>query len=353
MCCATRNERARRTGLHHEVTRTALNLAEALNLRCRPTEAITYADRGIEVAREHDLRFNLNSLVSQRARSQLLTAAWDGASTDLHSVLAEEDLSPANRSDALTVLGTIRARRGDPGALVALDEARALALPYAEMQLTVPVQLARAEARWLNDDAAGAARELEAVTQEYADHAEPWFASGLTLWSHRAGLDHPARTEIPDHIALWVDGDVRRAAQLFEELGCPYEAADALGDSTEVDDLRESLSRLQVLGARPRARQVTRRLRDLGVREVIAHGPRASTRANPAGLTNRELEVAALVAQGLTNAEIADALVVSPKTVDHHVSAILGKLGASSRRKVAAAAVAAGIDLTSGAPGEK
>ena len=76
---------------------------------------------------------------------------------------------------------------------------------------------------------------------------------------------------------------------------CPYEAADALGDSTDVDELREALDRLVQLGARPRAQQVTRRLRELGVRD-LPRGPRASTLANSAGLTARELEVAGLLA---------------------------------------------------------
>ena len=74
-------------------------------------------------------------------------------------------------------------------------------------------------------------------------------------------------------------------------------------------------------------------------------GPGPATRANAAGLTARELEVAALLANGLTNGEVATRLVLSPKTVDHHVSAVLSKLGVRSRRDVAAAASAMGIDL--------
>src|SRR5204863_7275481 len=87
-----------------------------------------------------------------------------------------------------------------------------------------------------------------------------------------------------------------------------------------------------------------RRLRELGVREV-PRGPRASTRANPAGLTSRELEVATLLAQVLTNAEIADQLIVAQKTVDHHVSSVLTKLGVSTRRHVVSAAAARRLDL--------
>ena len=59
----------------------------------------------------------------------------------------------------------------------------------------------------------------------------------------------------------------------------------------------------------------------------------------PAGLTPRQLEVLSLLSEGLTNAEIADRLVVSPRTVDHHVAAVLTKLGATTRREAARRAV--------------
>jgi DNA-binding NarL/FixJ family response regulator len=89
---------------------------------------------------------------------------------------------------------------------------------------------------------------------------------------------------------------------------------------------------------------VERRLRDQGVRGV-RRGPRPATRANPAGLTARELEVLALVAEGLRNAEIAERLVVSEKTVGHHVSAVLRKLEVRSRVDAGREAARLGIEL--------
>jgi DNA-binding NarL/FixJ family response regulator len=80
-----------------------------------------------------------------------------------------------------------------------------------------------------------------------------------------------------------------------------------------------------------------RRLRELGVRG-LARGPRPATRANPANLTTSELEVLALVAEGLRNAEIAERLFISAETVEHHVSAILAKLGVHTRGEAAKAA---------------
>lgn len=96
------------------------------------------------------------------------------------------------------------------------------------------------------------------------------------------------------------------------------------------------------MGARPAAEALRRAMRARGVRD-IPRGPRTTTRSNPAGLTARELEVLRLLAEGLPNAGIAARLFVSPKTVDHHISAVLAKLSVRSRAEAVAAAHRLGI----------
>jgi DNA-binding NarL/FixJ family response regulator len=86
-------------------------------------------------------------------------------------------------------------------------------------------------------------------------------------------------------------------------------------------------------------------MRDLGLR--VPQGPRESTRGNPLGLTARQLEVLSLLAEGLTNAEIADRLVVSPRTAEHHVAAVLMKLGSTTRRDAARRAADLGLAVSS------
>ena len=76
---------------------------------------------------------------------------------------------------------------------------------------------------------------------------------------------------------------------------------------------------------------------------AIPRGPRPATRAAPARLTAREQEVLALLAEGLPNREISQRLIISERTVHHHVSAVLSKIGVSSRAAAAREAARLGI----------
>ena len=126
-------------------------------------------------------------------------------------------------------------------------------------------------------------------------------------------------------------GDAAHAAGLWDRLGYRYEAALALLDTKDESLLRESLARLTDLGAEAAARLVRRIMRDLGIRSIPA-GARTATKAHPRGLTAREQEILELLSEGQSNEEISASLFISVRTVEHHVSAILGKLGASTRQ---------------------
>jgi DNA-binding CsgD family transcriptional regulator len=122
----------------------------------------------------------------------------------------------------------------------------------------------------------------------------------------------------------------------------PYERAMARWDAGTADDLLAGLPLLDELGAAAVAARFRGRLRELGVTGV-PRGATAATRAHPAGLTARQADVLVLIAQGLSNADIAARLVISPKTADHHVSAILTKLAVRSRGEAAAVAHRLGL----------
>ena len=162
-------------------------------------------------------------------------------------------------------------------------------------------------------------------------------SAGSRTGRRLAGLDVRAPESAAGPFALGLAGDWEEAAAEWTRRGRPYEAALALAETGDEGLLRQAHDQLQQLGALPALRLVTHRLRERGVRG-LARGPRTETRENPAGLTARELDVLALLVEGLRNAAIADRLVVSPRTVDHHVSAILRKLQARTRGEAVARA---------------
>jgi DNA-binding CsgD family transcriptional regulator len=178
----------------------------------------------------------------------------------------------------------------------------------------------------------------EAGTLPVSELVDPWVAGPIAVWRRRLGVAPEDTDNVPEPYALELAGDHGAAARWWEERGCRYDAAMALLWSGDKADLRRSHETFVELGARPAAAIAAQKLRDLGVRG-LARGPRPSTREHPAGLTTRELEVLELLGEGLTNAEIASRLVISEKTVGHHVSSILGKLGVRSRYEAAKLAV--------------
>ena len=127
-------------------------------------------------------------------------------------------------------------------------------------------------------------------------------------------------------------------------MGCPYDAVLALLDAAEEPALRQALGICQDLGANATARIIRRTMRKLGIRSIPV-GQRAAAREHPLGLTRREQEILDLICARRTNAEIAAQLVISAKTVDHHVSAVLAKLGVPTRRAAAQAAARTGPAL--------
>ena len=241
------------------------------------------------------------------------------------------------------VLGSLRARRGDPDVWTALDEALGAARVARELQRVAVVAVARGEARWLageDDRVADETDESVALARELDD---PWLLGELLSIRRRAGLaDDTAGLAVAAPFRLELDGDLGAAAASWRARGAAYPAALALAESDLPAARRQGLEELQALGAGATARRVARELRGRGIRD-IRQGPRARTRENPAGLTPRELEVLLLVAEGLRNGEIAGRLFLSERTVAHHVSAILRKLGARTRAQAGADAVRLGL----------
>jgi ATP/maltotriose-dependent transcriptional regulator MalT len=334
---------AQREGLEEHAGRAFLSLVLwPLRHRAFPL-ARRYLDAGLEYSTERGLDTWRLYLLACKTRLELDLGEWGQAADSAAVVLRDPRSAPTPRGWALAALGLVRTRRGDPQAAEPLQEAHDRARPTGELQRIAPAAIARAEAAWLSGEHARVVEGTEAALALALNRRAAWVVGELALWRWRSGK----RDELPEGAvagpyALSIAGEGARAAERWREIGCPYEAAMALADSEDEALMRRASEELQALGARPAAAIVSRRLRERGARGV-PRGPRPRTRANPAGLTAREFEVLALLAQGLRNAQIAERLVVSEKTVDHHVSAVLRKLGVRSRGEAGAEAARLGL----------
>jgi DNA-binding CsgD family transcriptional regulator len=305
--------------------------------------ADAYLDAGLEYCTEHGLDTWRGYLVVRRARMDLDRGRWNEAGEGAGSVLRDPRTPPVARVWALATLGVLRARRGDAEARAPLDEAWALAEATEEPMQVVPVAAAMAEAAWLSGAQETVGQLTESALALALKRRDQWAAGELAYWRCQAGMkDTIAEELLAGPYERLIACDWERAAKLWSAIGCPYETALARADSRDEPTVRDAIAELQQLGARPAAAIVARRVRERGVRG-LPRGPRPQTRANPAGLTARELEVLALLAEGLRNSQIAQRLVVSEKTVDHHVSAILRKLDARTRGEASAQAARLGI----------
>ena len=238
--------------------------------------------------------------------------------------------SPVSRIPALTVLAHLRIRRGDPDIRSPLDEAIGLAHRTGELQRIGPLAAAQAEAAWLRGDLRSVSEAAKDAYELACTRRDPWMKGELAAWLRRAGALEDTPTDIAPPYLFEISGHWQQAADSWRTMGCPYERALILGWYGGEPEQRESLNIFQRLGAIPAAQALRLRMLSLGIRR-IPRGARPSTQEHPFGLTRREAQILGLMQHGLRNAAIAKRLYLSARTVDHHVSSILGKLGAKSR----------------------
>jgi DNA-binding CsgD family transcriptional regulator/tetratricopeptide (TPR) repeat protein len=330
-------------GADEQVCRAAVNVAwEALDWQ-QLDRAEADCATALALADERENRaFRLYSLAT-RARLHVARGRWDDAVADAEEVLAQAEGPAVARIPALTCLGLVEGRRGQARADDLLAEAGAMAGPTGELQRLRPVACAVAELAWLRGD--GAATD-EATREPYAlalAIGNVWDVGELASWRWRAGLldDVP---ECVEPYRLLLAGEPLAAADCWRAIGDRYQAALCLAESDDSDALVEALAIAEELGAEALAPRLRRRLRELGL--SVPRGPRPTTRANPVGLTSRQLEILALVGTGATNAEIARMLFLTPKTVEHHVGAAMAKLAVTTRAAAVARAHELGLAAT-------
>ncbi len=327
-------ELAVEAGLDEQVGRAYINLG-SMQVRLRMYAGFDkMIERGLDYCTGRGLDLWRLYLHDCRAEAELQQGHFAEAVQAAELVLRNRE-THLPKFSALVVIALVRARRGDPDVWPLLDEARSIATGAGELQLLAPVSAARAEAAWLEGNLDAVRANTDEAFRLALDHRAGWLLGELATWRRRAGIQDELALEVAPQWAAELAGDCVRAAQIWTDLGCPYDAAVALSGADDDHALRQSLGELQRLGARAGMSIVSRRLRERGARG-LPRGPRESTRENPFQLTSRELEVLDLVAQGLRDAEIAHRLFLSEKTVNHHVSAILRKLGVATRTQAAA-----------------
>jgi DNA-binding CsgD family transcriptional regulator len=257
---------------------------------------------------------------------------WTEAAACAHDVLTRPPGVGMHRILPLVTTALIDARRGKPADEL-LDQALAAAEPGDVFRLGV-VWAARAEAAWLAGDDARCRAEAGAGLAAASQHADAWLVGHLRRWAHLAGgecADAPTPDDVTPY-RLEVGGHWQAAAEEWTSLGCPYDAGIARlgGDATAVTVALETFKQL---GARAAADRAKQRLAQLRGRTPDSR--RKATIADPHGLTKRERDVLELVAGGHSDAEIAAALYISPKTANRHVGTILAKLGVRNRTQAA------------------
>jgi DNA-binding CsgD family transcriptional regulator len=334
-------EMATAGGFEDRVGLTFGNIHDRYCQTRRFAEAERYYVDGLAYCDEHDITAYSNWFRDDRTITLERLGRWDESLALAAAVLGRVGPSPLYRMSSLTNRGVIAARRGETDTWNHLDEAMAVADGTNDTQRIVMVRLARAETHWLAGDQTSARHEAELAANRRSA-CDSWDRGAIAVWLRRTGSTRSLEGRLAEPYRLQVEGDWDKAAQLWSNLGCPYEAALALLDATEEAALRRALDIFAELGAPAAARIARQKMRALGLRSSHS-GPRSATREHPLGLTKREREVLDLICRGHTNAEIAARLFISTRTVDHHVSAVLAKLGAPTRTVAAAEAARLGL----------
>jgi DNA-binding CsgD family transcriptional regulator len=281
--------------------------------------------------------------ISLRAVTHVHMGRWSAAREDAREVVSGGRLEGAIWPHL--ALGLVALRVGDEDAVEHLDRGWSVALSLDEPMRHLPMMLASAELAWMTGSPD--AQFSEFVATRLTDLATApearWAVGSLLVWLRRLGIDVSVDIDVPEPYRCHLDGQYVDAAAWWRRAGGPFAEAMALFDSPEPEHQVQGITLLDRLGAAGTADRARRQLRRAGVMSIPKR-PTKDTRANPGGLTNRQLEVARLLARGLTNSEIGTEAFISTKTAEHHVSAVLAKLGLPNRRAVQLRAVELGLD---------
>ncbi len=318
--------RAERTGERWGELAALTNMASMFGDVRDVARATDFARRARDTATRYDIRSMEIHAQAMYSEFLLWKGDWDGAEN-----AATEALGSSAHVEALAtrVLGTIQARRGRNEAHTAILRMWSLVHPGEGPSVVDPAAAAVAEYLWLsaehNPELVGRLEEILAVGVAIGT---PWPSGPLAFWMWKLGLLEKVPDGTADSYGWIIKGEYEKSARYWREKAIPYEEGLALMHGSETEQI-EAIRIFEDLGAIATANKVRRALIDRGAR--VPRGRSFATRHHAAGLTARQAEVLALLAQGLTNAKIADELFVSHRTVENHVAAVLMKLDVATR----------------------
>ncbi len=294
--------------------------------------AWSWARQGLDHSEAQGLDVYAVRTLIRRALAHTLISQWSQAKADLAEVTRRFAPSPVEAATHGFVSNLLAMRQGEPGSTARLRQTVG-AMLHREVEIGAisTAAAALAEAAWLDGDhkalVAAARPGLEAMVGAGCR----WRVGELAAWLRRADadVDVAALPPLPKPYALELNDQPNEAAHEWQRLGRPYDAALALCGG-DIDALTDALLRFEQMGAKAAAARVRERLRERGARNV-PRGPMPRTRDDPLNLTARERQIFELLSDGATNAAIAAKLHRSERTVEHHVSALLRKLGVRNR----------------------
>ncbi|WP_419696758.1 ATP-binding protein [Mesorhizobium muleiense] len=330
-------------GFHDHASRAYTNFAEYAVVVKDFVLAERLLAEGIAFCTRHDLDSAAQYLLGRQAELRMEQGRFREAVTIGQGVMSLERLPIVMHLPALTVLGRVRMRLGDPDGLGLLHKALQEGLPTGEAQRIMPVRMALAEAAWLAGDTCGSHEQLMALAAMELDNFRSWDIGELAVWWKRCGMAGQLQApieRIPWPRSAEFRGDPSSAATEWIRLGLPYEAALALMQVRGGDEgtaLARAVAMLEKIEARPAAVMTRKLARQMGVGDQlpkIRRGPYAASRHHPLGLTQHEQQVLVLIAEGKSNKEVARSLSRSPRTIEHQVSSVLSKFNAANRMEV-------------------
>lgn len=319
-------ERARAANLQEHAARAYCNLSSTAVAQRRHADAFRWLDEGLTYCTDRDLDSWTGYLLGWRSRLHLDRGEEARARADATAVMRSGS-SAVGSLEPILVLAQLDVRAGAGSPDEAFARAVAMSEAMAEAQRIGPTTSARCEAAWIAGDEEAIARIASAAWPHVADVDCPWHRGEVATW---LPADVDAGLPLAAPYALEREGRWAEAAALWQTLESPFEQALALARSGEPALLTEAVRLFDRQGATAAAARARTTLQSLGA--PVPRATRAST--HPHGLTPREQEVLELVARGLGDAAIAETLVISRRTAEHHVAAILGKVGVRSRREL-------------------